>query len=89
VFAPRPRVDSALVALRRIAPGPAPEVRAVVRAAFSARRKTLVNALAGAGADRARVVAALAAVGLPPAVRPEAVAPHAFAALAQEPLWAG
>ena len=35
VFAPRPRVDSALVALRRVAPGPAPAVRALVRAAFA------------------------------------------------------
>jgi 16S rRNA (adenine1518-N6/adenine1519-N6)-dimethyltransferase len=87
VFAPRPRVDSALVALRRTAPGPAPEVRAVVRAAFSARRKTLLNALTGAGADRARVAAALAAAGVPPGVRPEAVPPPAYAALAREPLW--
>jgi 16S rRNA (adenine1518-N6/adenine1519-N6)-dimethyltransferase len=89
VFAPRPRVDSALVALRRTAPGPSPEVRRLVRAAFSARRKTLVNALGGAGADRGRVAAALAAAGLPPAVRPEGVPPPAYAALAREPLWAG
>jgi 16S rRNA A1518/A1519 N6-dimethyltransferase RsmA/KsgA/DIM1 with predicted DNA glycosylase/AP lyase activity len=58
-----------------------------VRAAFSARRKTLVNALAGAGADRARAAAALAGAGLPANVRPEAVPPSAYAALAAEPLW--
>jgi 16S rRNA (adenine1518-N6/adenine1519-N6)-dimethyltransferase len=87
VFAPRPRVDSALVALCRTGPGPSPAVRRLVRAAFSARRKTLVNALAGAGADRARAAAALAGAGLPANVRPEAVPPPAYAALAAEPLW--
>ncbi len=87
VFAPRPRVDSALAALRRTGPGPSPGVRRVVRAAFWARRKTLVNALSGAGADRPRVVAALAAAGLAPDVRPEAVPPPAYAALEQEQLW--
>jgi len=87
VFAPRPRVDSALVALRRTGPGPSPAVRRLVRAAFSARRKTLVNALAGAGADRARAAAALADTGLPPGVRPEAVPPPVYAALGREPLW--
>jgi 16S rRNA (adenine1518-N6/adenine1519-N6)-dimethyltransferase len=89
VFVPRPRVDSALVALRRIAPGPAPEVRALVRAAFSTRRKTVVNALGGAGADRGEVVRALAAIGLPADVRPQAVSPAAYAALAGELAWTG
>jgi 16S rRNA (adenine1518-N6/adenine1519-N6)-dimethyltransferase len=87
VFAPRPRVDSALVALRRTGPGPAPAVRAIVRAAFSARRKTLVNSLAGAGAERPRVVAALAALGLAADVRPQVVPPPAYAALAGELEW--
>jgi 16S rRNA (adenine1518-N6/adenine1519-N6)-dimethyltransferase len=88
VFAPRPRVDSALVALRRVAPGPSEAVRGLVRAAFSARRKTLVNALAGAGADKGAVAAAVVALGHPPAVRPEALAPGDFAALAKELRWA-
>jgi 16S rRNA (adenine1518-N6/adenine1519-N6)-dimethyltransferase len=87
VFAPRPRVDSALVALRRVAPGPTAPVRGLVRAAFSARRKTLVNALAGAGADKEAVAAAVAAAGHPPSVRPEALAPADFAALARELRW--
>ena len=82
VFAPRPRVDSALVALRRTAPGPPPGVRALVRAAFGARRKTLVNALAAAGADKGATRAALEALGHAPGVRPEALAPADFAALA-------
>jgi 16S rRNA (adenine1518-N6/adenine1519-N6)-dimethyltransferase len=87
VFAPRPRVDSALVALRRTAPGPSEAVRGLVRAAFSARRKTLVNALAGAGADKRAVADALAAIGRPPSVRPEALAPADFADLARELRW--
>jgi 16S rRNA (adenine1518-N6/adenine1519-N6)-dimethyltransferase len=87
VFAPRPRVDSALVALRRTAPGPTAAVRALVRAAFAARRKTLVNALAVAGADKGRTRAALGALGHPPGVRPEALPPAGFAALARELSW--
>ena len=87
VFAPRPRVASALVALRRVAPGPPEQVRGLVRAAFAARRKTLVNALAGAGADKGVVAAAVAALGHPPSVRPEALAPADFAALARGLRW--
>jgi len=87
VFVPRPRVDSALVAFRRIGPGPAPGVRRLVRAAFAVRRKTLVNALVVGGADRAAVVGALAALGHPPSVRPEALAPAAFPPLAEALGW--
>jgi 16S rRNA (adenine1518-N6/adenine1519-N6)-dimethyltransferase len=88
VFAPRPRVDSALVALRRVAPGPASAVRSLVRAAFATRRKTLVNSLVAAGADRAAAAAAVAALGHPPAVRPEQVPPADFPALAEALGWA-
>jgi 16S rRNA (adenine1518-N6/adenine1519-N6)-dimethyltransferase len=89
VFAPRPRVDSALVALRRTGPGPPPPVRSLVRAAFAARRKTLVNSLAAAGADKAAVAGALERLGLPPAARPEALPPAAFPALAEALAWPG
>ncbi len=89
VFVPRPRVDSALVAFRRIGPGPGPGVRRLVRAAFSARRKTLVNALALGGAERAEVAAALAALGHSPSVRPEALAPADFPPLAEALGWIG
>ncbi len=89
VFVPRPRVDSALVAFRRRGPAPGPGVRSLVRAAFGARRKTLANALALAGADRAEVAAALEALGLPRAVRPEALAPAEFPALAEALRWTG
>jgi 16S rRNA (adenine1518-N6/adenine1519-N6)-dimethyltransferase len=82
VFRPRPHVDSALVAFRRVAPGASPSVKRVVEASFSHRRKTLANAIALAGvASRADAVAALAAIGREPSVRAEALAPHEFVAL--------
>jgi 16S rRNA (adenine1518-N6/adenine1519-N6)-dimethyltransferase len=87
VFSPRPRVDSALVALRRKAPSPSAGVRSLVRAAFAVRRKTLVNALGQAGADRDRVRAALGDLGLGESVRPEQVTPPMYARLAQELSW--
>ena len=84
VFRPRPNVDSALVAFRRIAHVPPPAVRRVVDAAFSHRRKTLANALALAGlASRDAAVSALAAVGREPNVRAEALTPSEFVALAE------
>ena len=89
VFSPRPRVDSSLVSLRRTGPAPSPEVRSLVRAAFAVRRKTLVNALGQAGADRARVRAALDALGLGESVRPEQVAPAMYPLLAGEIAWTG
>jgi 16S rRNA (adenine1518-N6/adenine1519-N6)-dimethyltransferase len=87
VFTPRPRVDSALVALRRLGPAPPPAVRALVRAAFASRRKTLVNALASAGADKAAVAAALESLGRPPGARAEQLSPADFPALAEALHW--
>jgi 16S rRNA (adenine1518-N6/adenine1519-N6)-dimethyltransferase len=82
VFRPRPNVDSALVAFRRIAPGAPPRVKRVVEAAFGHRRKTLPNAVALAGvASRDQAVAALAAIGREANVRAEALAPQEFVAL--------
>jgi 16S rRNA (adenine1518-N6/adenine1519-N6)-dimethyltransferase len=84
VFRPRPNVDSALVAFRRIGPGVTPEIRRVVDAAFGHRRKTLANAVALAGvAPRERAVEALAAIGRDPNVRAEALAPPEFVALTE------
>lgn len=85
VFRPPPRVDSALVAFRRV---PAPErlgaVRRVVEAAFAHRRKTLANSLELTGvAPRSQVLEALAAVGRAPDVRAEALAPDEFVVLEQ------
>src|ERR1700722_16306864 len=65
VFRPRPNVESALVAFRRIAPGPTADVKRVVVAAFGHRRKTLANSLSLAGVStREAAVDALDIVGL-------------------------
>jgi 16S rRNA (adenine1518-N6/adenine1519-N6)-dimethyltransferase len=82
VFRPKPNVDSALVAFRRIGPGATPEVRRLVAASFAHRRKTLANALSLAGlVSRERAVDALGAIGRAPGVRAEALQPSEFVAL--------
>jgi 16S rRNA (adenine1518-N6/adenine1519-N6)-dimethyltransferase len=79
-------VESALAVLRRTGPPPAPEVSALVHAAFAHRRKALAGSLAlAAGApagirDQAR--AELERLGHPPDARAERLAPHEFTALA-------
>ncbi len=83
VFRPRPNVESALVAFRRIAPGAPLEVRRIVEGAFGHRRKTLANSLALSGlVTRERAVEALAAIGRDGTIRAEALAPAEFVALA-------
>jgi 16S rRNA (adenine1518-N6/adenine1519-N6)-dimethyltransferase len=82
VFRPRPNVDSALVAFRRIAPGAGVHLKRVVEGAFSHRRKTLANALSLSGvASRERAAEALAEIGRPADVRAEALAPSEFVEL--------
>jgi 16S rRNA (adenine1518-N6/adenine1519-N6)-dimethyltransferase len=82
VFRPRPNVDSALVAFRRIAPGAPAPLKRLVEASFSHRRKTLANSLALAGhVSRERAAAALTAIGRDAGVRAEALAPTEFVAL--------
>ncbi len=73
-FHPRPAVDSMVVELiplpePRVAAAGTPLFSSVVRAAFQQRRKTLANALAGGGFDRAR--AALEAAAIDPRRRAE------------------
>lgn len=82
VFRPPPRVDSALVAFERItAPPRLTEVRRLVDRGFAHRRKTLANALVlGGVASREAVIDALAALGLPPTVRAEALDPSEWVA---------
>jgi len=83
VFRPRPRVDSALVAFTRVVGPPIAGVRPVVEGAFAHRRKTLANSIALAGlASRARVEAALGAIGRTPQARAEELEPSEFVALA-------
>ncbi|MEN3342942.1 MAG: rRNA (adenine1518-N6/adenine1519-N6)-dimethyltransferase [Actinomycetota bacterium] len=83
-FRPRPNVDSALVAFRRVRlPPDYAHVKRVVGAAFAHRRKTLPNSLELAGlAPRARGAEALASIGREAASRAEALAPQEFLALA-------
>lgn len=85
VFRPPPNVDSALVAFRRTGlPDKYPRIKELVTAAFAHRRKTLPNSLQLAGlATRARAEEALRALGHPPDVRAEELAPPELAALAE------
>jgi 16S rRNA (adenine1518-N6/adenine1519-N6)-dimethyltransferase len=82
VFKPRPRVDSAILRLRRIAPAADPAIRDLVRAAFAHRRKSLARSLEhGEAGSLAAARAALAALGLAEDSRAEALSPAQFAAL--------
>jgi 16S rRNA (adenine1518-N6/adenine1519-N6)-dimethyltransferase len=82
VFKPRPRVDSAILRLRRIGPGADAETRQLIRAAFAHRRKSLARSLEHAApGSLAPARAALAELGLPEDARAEALAPGQFAAL--------
>ena len=87
VFHPAPRVESAIVVLRRTSPPAPAAVTDLVHAAFAHRRKALAGSLALApGAapgvrDRAR--AALEAMGHPADVRAERLAPAEFLELAE------
>jgi 16S rRNA (adenine1518-N6/adenine1519-N6)-dimethyltransferase len=87
VFRPVPRVDSVLIGLRRFARGPDPATRALVRAAFAHRRKTLAGSLAlaaGMPADvRAKARVALTQLGHPPEARAERLSPEEFLLLAR------
>ncbi|HST26508.1 MAG TPA: 16S rRNA (adenine(1518)-N(6)/adenine(1519)-N(6))-dimethyltransferase RsmA [Gaiellaceae bacterium] len=85
VFRPRPNVDSALVAFARTGlPADFGEIKRVVQAAFSHRRKTLANSLELAGlATRANTAAVLTRLGLSPDVRAETLRPDRFAELAR------
>jgi 16S rRNA (adenine1518-N6/adenine1519-N6)-dimethyltransferase len=83
VFRPRPNVESALVAFRRLAVGIPADVKRVVEASFAHRRKMLANSVSLTGlAPREAAAAALAAIGRDPSVRAEALEPSEFVALA-------
>jgi 16S rRNA (adenine1518-N6/adenine1519-N6)-dimethyltransferase len=86
VFRPRPNVDSALVAFRRVGlPSEFAHVKRVVTAAFAHRRKTLPNSLELAGlTSRSRAEQALTVLGRRGTTRAEALAPEELLALAAE-----
>jgi 16S rRNA (adenine1518-N6/adenine1519-N6)-dimethyltransferase len=83
VFRPRPRVESAILDLRRTGPAAPAATRALVRAAFAHRRKSLARSLEHVRPGSIeRVRAALAELGLPQDTRAEELGPEDFAALA-------
>ena len=100
-FEPRPKVDSAVVHMRLkkerlLKGGDEQKFFAVVKAAFSQRRKTLLNSLSGAvlagsqpdGAccpilTKTRVLQALEASGIDPQRRPETLTIEEFRALTE------
>jgi 16S rRNA (adenine1518-N6/adenine1519-N6)-dimethyltransferase len=86
VFHPEPKVDSALVLLRRRAPTPGPELTALVHAGFAHRRKALPGSLAlapGAPGDlREATRAALTEIGHATDARAERLAPGDWPRLA-------
>jgi 16S rRNA (adenine1518-N6/adenine1519-N6)-dimethyltransferase len=82
VFRPRPRIESAILGMRRIGPAADPVTRDLVRAAFAHRRKSLPRSLEhGRRGALAPARAALAELGLPEDSRAEALSPEDFAAL--------
>ncbi|HEX5375891.1 MAG TPA: 16S rRNA (adenine(1518)-N(6)/adenine(1519)-N(6))-dimethyltransferase RsmA [Solirubrobacterales bacterium] len=84
VFRPRPRVESAILSLRRTGPGADEQTRELIRAAFAHRRKSLARSVehvrpGSLGPARAR----LRELGLPEDIRAEQLSPEEFRALAK------
>lgn len=84
VFRPRPRVESAILRLRRTGPGADEPTRRLVRAAFAHRRKSLARSLEHVEpGSLSRAREALAELGLPENARAESLAPGDFQALGE------
>jgi len=84
VFRPRPRVESAILAMRRTGPGADEDTRELVRAAFAHRRKSLARSIEHLRpGSLGSVRAALAELGLPENARAEQLSPRELRALAQ------
>ncbi len=82
VFRPPPRVDSAIISIERDGAGPDERVRALVRAAFSHRRKALPRSIDMAVPGLLEPVReALDRLGIGTGVRAEQLSPPQFAAL--------
>jgi 16S rRNA (adenine1518-N6/adenine1519-N6)-dimethyltransferase len=83
VFKPRPRVESAILSLRRTGPGADAATRELVRAAFAHRRKSLARSLEHVRFGSLQPArAALRDLGLDEGARAESLAPGQFADLA-------
>ena len=95
-FSPRPKVDSAVVHMtlkkeRLLAPEEEQQFFALVKKAFSQRRKTLLNSLVGycpapgaAPVQKEDILKALAACGIDEKRRPETLSIEEFAALSKK-----
>lgn len=88
-FMPRPNVGSAVIQLSRYEEPPVQvsdekKLFALIRASFNQRRKTLANSLGNAAevnVSREQVIGALEQMGLPAAIRGEALTLEQFADL--------
>jgi 16S rRNA (adenine1518-N6/adenine1519-N6)-dimethyltransferase len=79
VFVPRPRVGSALLGLKRKAPGASPGLAGIVRAAFAHRRKSMARSLElSLPGKLAPAQRALEEIGRPADARAETLAPQDF-----------
>ncbi|HEX5763700.1 MAG TPA: 16S rRNA (adenine(1518)-N(6)/adenine(1519)-N(6))-dimethyltransferase RsmA [Solirubrobacterales bacterium] len=84
VFRPRPRIESAILGLRRTGPAAEPSTRDFIRGAFAHRRKSLARSLEHVRPGSIDAVrAALRELGLPADARAESLTPAQFAALAE------
>lgn len=86
-FYPVPAVDSAIVRFdrdERFAPELTEKVRAIARAAFGQRRKTMRNSLAGLAGDVGEAEAALERAGVDARTRPEDLDVEGFVRIAGE-----
>jgi 16S rRNA (adenine1518-N6/adenine1519-N6)-dimethyltransferase len=85
VFKPPPRVDSALIELRRRGPSATQAFAALVRGAFAHRRKALARSLDLAGVhERDAVLRGLLEAGLAEDARAESLYPEDFVRLAEK-----
>ena len=88
-FMPRPKVDSEVIRLDlldkpRVSPLDEDRFFAVVRAAFSMRRKTLLNSLRAAGLEKDDIRSVLGALGIDVSRRAETLSIEEFAAVSDE-----
>jgi 16S rRNA (adenine1518-N6/adenine1519-N6)-dimethyltransferase len=85
VFRPRPRVESAILSLRRTGTGADAATRELVRAAFAHRRKSLARSLEHVRPGSLSVTrTALRELGIAEDARAETLSPANFAALARK-----
>jgi len=85
VFRPRPRVESAVISLRRHGPAAEAEARQLVRDAFAHRRKSLARSLELAAPGRlAAARTALMELGMPADARAESLSAEDFTRLAEK-----